>query len=107
MDNLENVKVGDLLILRRGFGHYSTRLEKVERITKTGLVVTQTGYFNRSGRLRGEQGYERTTAWPASQDDIEGVNRDLCIRELKNFTWEKLSAQKIKAIMAQIKGEEG
>lgn len=100
MTDLLGLKVGDKLFVKRG--HYDKgSIVAVDRITPTGRVITKRGEFNPNGRLRGSSGWLSETARPATEDDIAGIYRYGLVQKLESFrTWDKLSAEDLKAATA-------
>ena len=73
MNNLENVKVGDLLLINDRWGEV---VAVVERLTAT-LIVTGNGYrINRkSGCVHGGGQWNHISVRIASQEDVDRVRR--------------------------------
>lgn len=74
---LDNVKVGDyLLVSFYLYGETTHSIQRVVEITKAGNVKTNKGQiFYPNGGLRGEQGYSRTTARIATNEEKESVKQ--------------------------------
>lgn len=74
---LDNVKVGDeLLVSFYQYGQTTNSIQRVVEITKAGNVKTNKGnIFYPNGTLRGEQGYTRTTARIATDEDKERIKQ--------------------------------
>lgn len=74
---LDNVKVVDDLLV--SFYQYGTTIRSIQRvveITKAGNVKTNKGQiFYPNGGLRGDQGYSRTTARIATNEDKESIKQ--------------------------------
>lgn len=102
MNDLANVKVGDSLYVKSG-RYDKGSIVTADRVTPSGRVVTRSGEFNPDGRKRGESGWMRTRARPATEDDIAGIYRYGLVSKISNFHhWEKLSADDLKAVSAII-----
>ena len=72
METLENVKVGDKLIVRTS---YNECIETVERITAT-LVITKYHRFNKHrGNALGSDAWTHIWAKPASAKDVERITK--------------------------------
>lgn len=101
MNDLTDVKVGDLLCVKRSLN--SDQLTAVTRITPSGRIITKYGQFNPDGFLRGETGYFRAFATPATEDDIARIRRLNLVAELERFRkWHKLTADDLKSAVAII-----
>lgn len=97
MTDLTNVKVGDKLFVKVGY-YDKGQIIAVDRVTPTGRVITKVGQFNPDGRRRGDSGWERASARPATEDDIAGIYRHGLVRALTEFRhWEKMTAADLKA----------
>ena len=97
MNDLSDVTVGTELFVTRGY--QQNWIEKVERITPTGRVITKTGTYDRDGYLRGERNYwTQARARIATKDDIAGIYRLGLVSKLKGVDWNKLSADDLKAV---------
>lgn len=74
---LDNVKVGDdLLVFSYQYGKLTRSIQSVVEITKAWNVKTNKGQiFCPNGVLRGNQGYSRTTARIATNEDKESVKQ--------------------------------
>lgn len=77
MNNLENVKVGDKLLVVQGGVHNNYFIEVVERITKTQVITERERHrFNKlTGRAVGYDHWNGVTARIATTEDIERVRR--------------------------------
>lgn len=102
MGDLSGVKVGDKLCIRRSHYQPST-IEIVERVTPTGRVITKSGAFERSGYMRGGDSWSRPYAWLATEDDIAGVHRYGLVSTFKQFDWNRLTAEDLKAVDVIVK----
>jgi hypothetical protein len=96
MTELTGIKPGDTLFISN---RWSKWLDKVDRITPTGRVILKNGtQFNPDGYQRGQTGWDRTSARPATNDDIAGINRSHLVQKLSRFQWDKLGAEDLKAV---------
>lgn len=97
-NDLSKATVGTLLRIVRGI-HDDTFLERVERVTPSGLVVTKSATFRVDGVQRQHGSVlDRCRARIATEEDIADVRRNRLIRHLRNFAWEKLSAEHLKVV---------
>ena len=53
MNELENVKVGDLMVVSGSYAHLDC-LKEIERITKSQIIVNKRRYWKKKGRLVGD-----------------------------------------------------
>jgi len=97
MSELSNVKVGDTLACRVGYG--LVLLIKVDRITKT-QVICGVRRFNRDGRPIGSSGFSTSRAWPATEKDILNARIKRAQEKLDLL---KVSAENIASIEALLK----
>jgi hypothetical protein len=99
MPDLENVKAGDKIFVSERFG--AGRVVEVDRVTPTGRVITKVGEFNPNGRRRGDDGWSRTFARLASEDDIAGIYRSGLVSKIEGFrNWSRLTPEELKATAA-------
>lgn len=74
MNELENVKVGDFVVLRGSYAHDDC-LRKVERVTKSQIIVNKRRYRKNDGRIVGGGGWSYCYIRPATENDIERINK--------------------------------
>lgn len=108
MNEFENMKVGDLMIVK---GSYTCGdcLREVERVTKSQIVVDKRRYRKKDGRLVGGgvwcYGYIR----PATEKDIERLNKvkqkNELIAFIKKVAWCNLSLDSLQTILDVVKKE--
>lgn len=98
MEKLENVKVGDKLIISRPW--CTDYIDTVERMTKT-LVVTSNGYKFKKANGYGYQ--IQGCAWPATPEDIERVKLKekhiSLVYDCGNINFKKLSIPQMEEII--------
>lgn len=105
MENLENAKVGDLLISRN---RHRKCVVKVERVTPTQLVVTGGGRFRKKDGLGvGSGGFYYSYLTTPKEGEVESINKSnvvetVCysakkVLESYNISYEQ--ALKIKEIL--------
>lgn len=100
MNSLENVKVGDKLLVRsRG----RRSLQTVTRITAT-LVITNSDRFSKqTGKAHGYDSWSHTYAEPATAEDIESITREIRRKSLifkcQGIDFESLSDSQLEQIL--------
>lgn len=105
--SLENVKVGDKLVVRRQYNithsqHYNT-IQSIERITDT-LVITKTHRFRKStGIACDTDNYSCVSATVATPDDVKFIKKTEYRRRLINrcldISFNGLSTQQLEQII--------
>ena len=110
MNDFENLKVGDLMVVSGSYTHGDC-LQKVERVTKSQIIVGKRRYWKKSGRLVGAEywcyGYIRQ----ATENDIERLSKVKQKNELLAFIhkvdWCNLSLESLQTICDVMKKEIG
>lgn len=102
MNDLEKVKVGDILYIREG--HYDVgRLQPAERVTPSGRVKCSAGEFNSDGSLRGGGVWCRTFARIATKADIEKVEHHALAQRVRSQIsnrWAEFNTSELTAMAA-------
>lgn len=70
-DNLENVKVGDILLITSGM--FGNSLDKVKKVNKTTIITDSNRKFNKRGYSVPRTAWSRVSARLASSNDIDNV----------------------------------
>lgn len=73
MNEFENLKVGDLVVVR-GSLIVGEELRKIERVTNSQIVIGNRRYRKKDGRLVGEWKWHYGFIKPATEKDIERIN---------------------------------
>ena len=106
MSDLENLKVGDLVIV---VGNFASKLSKVMRVTKAQILVDNRHYWKKDGRLVGRSGFCYGRIKPATDEDIESINKREQKEELIAFirrnVWSNLSLESLQTICDVVKKE--
>lgn len=109
MNELENIKVGDLMVAHVSYCRYCLR--KVERVTKTQIVVGGTHYWKKNGLLVGRGVWRLGYIRRAKEKDIEFFNKVKQKNELLTFirkvAWCNLSFESLQTICDVVKKEIG
>lgn len=99
MENLEDIKVGDKVIL---ISRYSKKVCKVDRLTKTQIVVDGDKFRKLYGFSVGYRGWYSSVIRKASPEEIakiEEINkRDMLIKKIKGYPLDKLSTEELEKV---------
>jgi hypothetical protein len=94
----DKFKVGDEVAVH--FGYNSVRLDRVARLTKTQIVLTDGSRFNaRTGREVGDGSFYRAHLARPTDDDREKVARRRLMDAFNNIEPRKLSLKQLEAIV--------
>lgn len=110
MNEFENMKVGDLVIVS---GTYTCGecLRKVERVTKFQIVIDNRRYWKKDGCLVGGGGLCYGYIRPATEKDIERLKKIKQKNELlafiRNVALDNLSLESLQTICDVVKKEIG
>lgn len=97
MGNLENVKVGDLLLVLGNLSYES--LEVVIRITDTLVITKYRRFKKKNGLALGSDTWNRIYARPANDKDIAMIVRKKNIRKCKEIKFESLTDSQLQEIL--------
>lgn len=110
MNELENVKVGDLMVVNGSYAHLDC-LKEVERITKSQIIVNKRRYWKKNGRLVGDGDWCYGFIKPATEKDIEIINKreqkDKLLTFFRKVVWCTLSLESLQTIYDVVKKEIG
>lgn len=108
MNEFENLKVGDLVVVR-GSLIVGDELRRVERLTKTQIVVGNRRYRKKDGRLVGEGMWFYGFIKPATEKDIERINeakqKDELLTFIRKVAWCNLPLESLETICDVVKKE--
>ena len=100
MSELENLKVGDKVIVGGAYSY--CRIRQVEKVTKKHVVVEGNKFSKEFGWIDGCSSYTSDHIRPATEEDIRRVKEDEekrgIIKWLENTIFEKLSYETLVAI---------
>ena len=109
MNEFEDLKVGDLVVMHASY--CDNHLMKVERVTKSQIVVGGTHYWKKDGLLVGRGNWSHGYIRRATEKDIEFFNRVKQKNELLTFirkvAWCNLSLDSLQTICDVVKKEIG
>lgn len=99
MENLEDIKVGDKVIVIR---RYARRICKVERLTKTQIVVDGDKFRKSDGKSVNNYGWFSPFIRKATQELVAEVEeeekRTKLLNEVYHTDWSKLRTDKLEEI---------
>ena len=103
MENFEDIKVGDKVIVTNGG---TKRVETVERLTKSFVSVWHRRFRKKDGIEYGGVPFERfhlCKATPEALAEIEEVQkRDNLLNKVARFRWGKLSTEELEKVYEMI-----
>lgn len=106
MNEFENLKVGDLVIVS---GSSADKLSKVMRVTKAQILVDSRHYWKRNGSLVGGNDWRYGRIKPATDEDIERINKrkqkDKLIAFIRKVAWFNLTLESLETICDVVKKE--
>lgn len=110
MNELENLKVGDLVVVSGSFTS-GDELRKIERVTKSQIVVNNRHFWKKDGRLVGRVEWCYGIIKPVTEKDIEHINKakqkDELLSFIRKVAWCNLSLESLKTICDAVKKEIG
>lgn len=98
---LANLRVSDpVVILSSGLG--GDFISKVERLTKTQIIVARGGKFRRSDgeAVGGGVGYHRSILVEPTQEVTDRIQHNILANRLTRFEWKSLSIHNLRRIAA-------
>lgn len=96
MNELENVKVGDKLLVRN---YFEEKIETVVKVTKT-LAITQYHKFHiKDGFSQPRNSWRFTYAKPATPEDIKRNIREKNIQTCRDTNYDKLTDSQLERIV--------
>ena len=105
-NNLENIKVGDKVIIR-GNTAFSTTIAEVTKVNKSTFVAGHYTFKKQSGSQYGGDTWSRVYASLATEEDIAKVTaeaeRRRIVYTLRSFDFYKLSDEDLKKIYSIVK----
>lgn len=108
MNELENLKVGDIVIVS---GVFADKLSKVMRVTKAQILVDNRHYRKKDGCLVGGSEWEYGRIKPATDEDINRINererKEELIAFIRRNAWSNLSLESLETICDVVKKEIG
>ena len=114
MSEFQDLKVGDeVILISNGLGATKYLLKKVQRLTKTQIVIDNFKYRRSDGRQIGYNGYygdRLSLPTETMRQKMKEYNQSLlkwhCINDLRQTDWDKFSLQQLQQIQKFINGLE-
>ena len=98
-----NLKVGDELAFRDGYGRGNYAIHEIERITPSGRLVCGHITLNSDLSIRGDRGYGGPYCGEIITDKIrEAVRRQNALEAIKRTKFDNLTTDSLAAIVAAI-----
>lgn len=101
MNSLENVKVGDKLLVL--FPYDVKGIETVERITATLVITKHHRFIKKSGKAQGSDSWSYAYAKLATPEDTERISREVkhngLVRKCENINFKTLSDSQLEQIL--------
>lgn len=108
MNELENVNVGDFVVLIGSYAHDEC-LRKVERVTKSQIIVGKRRFWKKNGRIVGAGDWCYAYIRPTTENDIERIKKINQKNELLAFIRkvdsDNLSLESLQSICDIVKKE--
>lgn len=100
---LEGLKAGDEVVVSHGY-HSVGRLEKVERVTATQIVISDSLRFRRDGgrKVGGSESYTRTAIEEATPEARAEIRREALRNRMSLVKWEKVSLETLEKVAAAL-----
>lgn len=110
MNKLENLKVGDLVVVKGNITDIKT-LSKIDRVTKTQIIIGYRRFRKSDGQLVGRDDWHYANIRPATDEDIERINKDRekreLVKHLNGVVWYNLPLESLTHIWDVVKKEIG
>ena len=107
MKELKDLVVGDNVLVR---GMHCRRIAKVDKVTKTQIVVNNARFRRDSGWQCGGDSWSRKSISVPTEKEISDIKeenlRETLIYAISSFDFKRLSTDKLKQVYNIIKGKE-
>ena len=107
MKELKDLVVGDDVLV---IGMYRRRIAKVDKVTKTQIVVNNARFRRDSGWQCGSDSWDRKSISVPTEKEISDVKeenlRKILINTISSFNFERLSIDELKQVYNIVKGKE-
>jgi hypothetical protein len=101
---LANLKAGDEVAVRTGYGYPVYEVSEVDRVTPTQIVVGHWRYRKSDGCAIGHGGYSCHHLEFPSQEIRDAVERKELVHSLENTKWSKLPLDKLRELSLAANG---
>lgn len=106
MKELKDLVVGDDVLVT---GMYYRRIAKVDKVTKTQIVVDDARYRRNSGLQCGNDIWDRKSISIPTEKEISDVKEEIFCKKLiyaiRSFDFKRLSTDELKQVYKIIKGK--
>lgn len=106
MKELKDLQVGDIVLVS---STWDRRLSKVEKITKTQIVVDKVRYRRSNGWQCGSYGWDQGTIHVPTEKEIAKIKneeqRKFLIHSIRDIDFRKLATDKLQQVYNIIKSE--
>lgn len=107
MKELKDLVVGDDVLVR---GMHHRRIAKVDKVTKTQIIVDNTRFRRISGWQYGGDSWNRKSISVPTEKEISDIKeenlRNTLVYAISSFDFERLSTDELKQVYNIVKGKE-
>ena len=107
MKELKDLVVGDEVLVT---GTFNRRIAKVDKVTKTKIVIDNARFRRDSGYQCGGDSWNRKSISVPTEKEISDVKeeniRKILINTISSFNFERLSTDELKQVYNIVKGKE-
>ena len=107
MKELKDLVVGDEVLVT---GTFNRRIAKVDKVTKTKIVIDNARFRRDSGCQCGVDSWNRKSISVPTEKEISDVKeeniRKILINTISSFNFERLSTDELKQVYNIVKGKE-
>ena len=107
MKELKDLVVGDEVLVT---GTFNRRIAKVDKVTKTQIVIDNARFRRDSGWQCGGDSWNRKSISVPTEKEISDVKeeniRKILINTISSFNFERLSTDELKQVYNIVKGKE-
>lgn len=107
MSKLEELKVGDLVIVGRGYA--SDVVAKIDRVTKSQLIVNNRNFWKKNGRVVGGDPWCCDRIIIATEENLCNLKRLKRMKELiaylRDVSWSKYPLESLELFVEVLKAE--
>ena len=107
MKELKDLVVGDEVLVT---GTFNRRIAKVDKVTKTKIVIDNARFRRDSGCQCGRDSWNRKSISVPTEKEISDVKeeniRKILINTISSFNFERLSTDELKQVYNIVKGKE-
>jgi hypothetical protein len=102
---LDKLKVGDEVVVSSGY--YGFRLDKVSRLTKTWIIISNQSFWRNNGyQVKSSTDYMRTRITEPTNAMRLKIRRDWLVRKMQNFKWQTTAIEILEDVDAVLRQTE-